>query len=270
MTVIARRSSSHLHVSPVSQLPAADPDWAVSAADRAGPPPVNWRRRRVRRLLMFALVLAGAGWLWQSGHGERVQAVLWSLGSAMWARLEPALQRGPTPPDVSAAEQAALPALEMLVPRVVGPSPGSDQAQGERQQTAAVTPDATAGTAAAAAAHPSGDAAAGSDGDPLRRRAELAGLHPGLSRVLLERLTSEDFRNAEAAIRKAIAETPDGEELNWPRAAPGQLARFRIYFVPGAAENCRRYVVEIAKDRWLTTALPMEKCGVPAPVTRKS
>jgi hypothetical protein len=31
--------------------------------------------------------------------------------------------------------------------------------------------------------------------------------------------------------------------------------------VQGAAPACRRYVVTITKDGWLTTALPMEKCG---------
>jgi hypothetical protein len=36
---------------------------------------------------------------------------------------------------------------------------------------------------------------------------------------------------------------------------------FQVRFVAGAAPGCRRYVVTVTKDGWLTTALPMEKCG---------
>jgi hypothetical protein len=101
-------------------------------------------------------------------------------------------------------------------------------------------------------------------GDPIRRRGENAGLHPDLSRALLMRLGDADFRNAAQAIATAVAETPDNGEHVWPIRAASGLALFRVYFVAGAGEGCRRYVVTIAKDGWLTTALPMERCGVRA------
>jgi hypothetical protein len=48
----------------------------------------------------------------------------------------------------------------------------------------------------------------------------------------------------------------------WPRQRKPEHALFRVRFVQGAAPGCRRYVVTITKDGWLTTALPMEKCEV--------
>jgi hypothetical protein len=98
--------------------------------------------------------------------------------------------------------------------------------------------------------------------DPLQKKAEAAGLHPELSRAVLESLTPTDFRNAAIAIKKAIAETPEDGALVWPAKPVRGLARFRVHFVPGISPACRRYVVAVAKSGWLTTALPMERCGV--------
>ena len=97
-------------------------------------------------------------------------------------------------------------------------------------------------------------------GDPYQAKALAAGLHPGLSRVLLMRLTPEDYANAGVAIRKALAEIKDADALIWPKQPAAGLAQFRVHFVRGAPA-CRRYVVAISLDRWATTALPMEKCG---------
>jgi hypothetical protein len=97
--------------------------------------------------------------------------------------------------------------------------------------------------------------------DPYQTRAAAVGLHPGLSRVLLARLSPTDYRNAGIAIQTALAETPDNVVFVWPRQRKPELALFQVRFVPGAAPNCRRYVVIVTKDRWSTTALPMEKCG---------
>jgi len=97
--------------------------------------------------------------------------------------------------------------------------------------------------------------------DALQKRADAVGLHPNLSRVLLAQLSPEDYRNAETAIRTAIAETPDTGVFAWPRQRKPELAHFQVRFVAGAAPGCRRYVVTITKDRWSTTALPMERCG---------
>jgi hypothetical protein len=97
--------------------------------------------------------------------------------------------------------------------------------------------------------------------DPMLRRAAAAGLHYGLSRAVLSRLSAADFENAAVAIRKAITQTPDEGYLVWPPQRSPRQALFRIHFVAGAAPDCRRYVVTITKDGWSTTALPMERCG---------
>lgn len=97
--------------------------------------------------------------------------------------------------------------------------------------------------------------------DPYQTRAAEVGLHPELSRVLLERLSPTDYRNAGIAIQTALTETPDNAVFVWPRQRKPELALFRVRFVAGAAPGCRRYVVTVVKDGWLTTALPMEKCG---------
>jgi hypothetical protein len=97
--------------------------------------------------------------------------------------------------------------------------------------------------------------------DPYQVRASAVGLHPDLSRVLLARLSPTDYRNAGIAIQTAVAETPDGAVFVWPRQRKPELALFQVRFVRGAAPTCRRYVVTITKDGWLTTAPPMERCG---------
>jgi hypothetical protein len=100
--------------------------------------------------------------------------------------------------------------------------------------------------------------------DPYQRRAEAVGLHPQLSRVLLARLSPTDYRNAGIAIETAVSKTPDHGVLVWPRQRTPDQALFQVRFVAGAAPGCRRYVVSVTKDGWLTTAPPMEKCGVQA------
>jgi hypothetical protein len=95
------------------------------------------------------------------------------------------------------------------------------------------------------------------------------GLHPDLSRVLLARLSPTDYRNAGIAIQTALAETSDSAVFVWPRQRKPELALFQVRFVPGAAPSCRRYVVAVTKDGWLTTAPPMEKCGSQASPPRR-
>jgi hypothetical protein len=105
--------------------------------------------------------------------------------------------------------------------------------------------------------------------DPYQTRALAAGLHPGLSRVLLTRLSPADYRNAGIAIKTALAETPDDGVFVFPPQRTPELALFNVRFVQGAASGCRRYVVTITKDGWLTTALPMEKCGLRPVLSRR-
>jgi hypothetical protein len=108
----------------------------------------------------------------------------------------------------------------------------------------------------------SGAAVSGVKLAPYQKRAQAAGLHPDVSKVLLEKLTDNDFRNASAAIEAALAETADDGVLYWPRQPRAGMAQYQVHFVEGAEPGCRRYVVTIAKSGWQTTALPMERCGV--------
>src|SRR5262245_56962875 len=96
--------------------------------------------------------------------------------------------------------------------------------------------------------------------NPYQVRAAAVGLHPDLSSVLLARLSDTDYRNAGYPIETAVKETSDSGVFVWPRQRKPELALFQVRFVAGAATGCRRYVVTIIKDRWSTTAMPMEKC----------
>ena len=87
--------------------------------------------------------------------------------------------------------------------------------------------------------------------------------------MLLARLSPTDYRNAGIAIQTALADTSDSAVFVWPRQRKPELALFRVRFVAGAAPGCRRYVVTVVKDGWLTTALPMEKCKSEATATRR-
>lgn len=244
-----------------------EPDWELDAAGRAGPPIVNRRRRRPVRLIVFLMLLAGTGWLWREGRLEdvvpAVQQAAQMLGSLAAQRSAPAgAERAEAPPPIETREIAARPQTPPPPPapeRSPDPAPATPPAAAEQAAAAA---DA----AAAAALEPL--PAVPPATDALGRRAEAVGLHPELSRVLLARLSDEDYRNAAVAIKTALAGTPDEATLEWPAKASTRQARFRVLFVVGAPDRCRRYVVEIAKDGWLTTAPPMERCGIARPAGR--
>ena len=97
------------------------------------------------------------------------------------------------------------------------------------------------------------------------KKALAVGLHPGISSAVLKRLSPADYRNAGIAIQKAIAEALDTDIFAWPKPGKPELALFQVRFVPGSNPDCRRYVVNVTKDGWSTTAPPMEKCGVRPP-----
>jgi hypothetical protein len=104
--------------------------------------------------------------------------------------------------------------------------------------------------------------------DPYQARAEAAGLNPDISHALLKRFSSTDFRNARIAIERAVAKTPDNGVFIWPRQRKPGEALFKVHFVEGAGPDCRRYVVSVTMNNWTTTALPMEKCGIPRVASR--
>jgi hypothetical protein len=185
-------------------------------------------------------------------------------GAAAWASrvgLGPTKMIGPpaSPPAQVGPPRASLeaPALPTAEPRP-GPLPAA--APVPSVTTTTLPPPAPSNDDPAASPSPLPPPAS-DPADPYRQRAEAVGLHPDLSRVLLDRLSPDDYRNAAHAIDTALAKTADGAVFVWPRQRKPEQALFKVHFVQSAAATCRRYVVTITKDGWLTTALPMERCG---------
>jgi hypothetical protein len=209
---------------------------------------------------LLLVVLLGGGW---ALIGEPATWPEWLRGKV--AAISAAMERNSGPPQQAAsatvtaakpppAEPSSKPAAIEAPPAILQPPP-----QSPAPPATAAVPPAAAGAddpVPAPLEPPSIDPA-----DIYQVRALAVGLHPGLSRVLLARLSPDDYRNAGIAIQKAVAETPDSGVYVWPRQRRPELALFHVRFVPGAAPDCRRYVVTVTKDGWLTTALPMEKCG---------
>jgi hypothetical protein len=237
--------------------------------------PIATRGRGKAVVLAAALLLGvGGGWALVSG---KVTWPNWSLRdiAALFPEVERLFWR-PADTGATAAvspRPAGLPPAKPLTALPPAPAPALPQLQESRIEPAEPVQERPVTTAALPPAAPSASEPqpppAADPADPLQARALAAGLHPGLSRVLLERLTPADYQNARVAIQTAVAETPDSGVLVWPKQRKPELALFHVRFVPGAAPNCRRYVVTVAKDGWTTTALPMEKCGAELGRTRR-
>jgi hypothetical protein len=234
--------------------------------ERIGRPLARRGRKALLRGVLLLSVLGG-GWALLGDQAatwpEWLMSQLASVSSQMERRLS-----GPAEP--AARASASLPARAEPVrkPAAIDPPPST------APETAA-GPAATLVTTAPLppAAKDSDEPAAEplppptvNPADPYQVRAVAVGLHPDLSRVLLARLSATDYQNAGIAIKTALAETPDTGVFVWPRQRKPELALFQVRFVPGAAPSCRRYVVTVTKDGWLTTAPPMEKCGMQAVV----
>ena len=219
-------------------------------------------RRGLRKALNGAVMLAavGGGWAVMRDpvafqYAQTASSAVMETASALFAEhsATPATPLVTAPPpvaplaanDVTDAPAAAALAAAEPVP-VAAPEPAA--------QAAAESGDAD--EVPAPLAPPKID-----PGDPYQKRAVAVGLHPDLSRVLLSKLTPADYKNAGIAIKTALAETPDNDKFVWPKKSKPDLALFEVHFVRGSASDCRRYVVTVTKDGWLTTALPMEKCG---------
>jgi hypothetical protein len=243
--------------------------------DRVGPPLAGSGGKA--KLLGVVVVLIALGGSWAL-LGDQL------LSWPGWQPAEPTAQSptvdrralGSVEPAASAMSTTTAPADAEPTPRpaVLATSPSV------LQQPASSKSAATVDTAARSATSPLTTAAlaplakgldeppdltqrlpAADPADPYQVRAAAVGLHPGLSRALLARLSPADYRNAGIAIQTAMAETPDSAVFVWPRQRRPELALFQVRFVAGAAPDCRRYVVTVAKDGWSTTAPPMEKCG---------
>jgi hypothetical protein len=270
MAPSAHRSSAQDAFGPYAQYGAYDyqtdagaPDWDVAPGERIGPPP----RRRYGKLVLLALVglIGAAAWALATGRvawpawlpNDTAIITTWLQQNVMQERREraapavsppgepmPKLATVEVPPEPARTRESLMPAPAEKSPAALTTGSLPPPAQTESGPGQPLPP---------VVADPS---------DPYQKRALAVGLHPGLSRVLLTRMSDADYKNAGAAIQKAITETPESGVLLWPQQRTPELALFRVSFVPGAASGCRRYVVAVTKDRWLTTALPMEKCGI--------
>ena len=220
---------------------------ALEAGERIGGPVARAKSKALRRGLALTMT-AGAAWA-LFAYPEVALSWLPEVSSPVTPPADARLaDTKPAAPVASVPEPVVAPLASVEVAATPGADPKAD----------AVAPADGDSTGAGGGA---GTEAARGPMDATVKRATAVGLHPDISRALLDKLSAADFKNAAAAIKTALAETPDTGIYVFPREAKGDTAVFQVRFVPGADAGCRRYVVEIAKDRWLTTALPVEKCG---------
>jgi hypothetical protein len=257
MTVPVRR----LRAAPAATDDELEDDFAPAefySGERICAPSDGRGRIGVLSGIFIMLMALGGGWAlisYQDVWRGWVASELSAFSSAID-------QKGPAPVVAAAATAVPAPlpppapvAEPVMPPQAVAADPPAPEAQSD-VTTASIEPQAEA-AAPQPLPPPIVDPA-----DPYQKRAVAVGLHPKLSRVLLTKLSAADYRNAQTAIEMAVAKTPDTGTFVWPRQRTPELALFEVHFVPGAAPHCRRYVVIVTKDRWSTTALPMEKCGV--------
>lgn len=220
--------------------------------ERIGGPLPKWHHKLIRRMSVAVAVMLGA---WACFE-HRPTLLQWA--ERISVAVSPAPERAAPRPD--AADPFVAPQRPIAISE---PAAGPDLQVALPMTKADLSPDAAEADDDVEAPPierlppPVADSS-----DPFQVRALAVGLHPGLSRVLLEKLSAIDYRNAGIAIKTALAETPDTEIFVWPRQRTPGLALFQVKFVPGATGDCRRYVVMITKEGWLTTASPMEKCGI--------
>ena len=252
------------------------------AGERVCPP--RPRRRGLTKLVSWLVIVGsiyGAWSLWRDRPAWLETAAADAF--ALWSALNPK-DAQPLQPETAANAPPANPPEQAVTETEIADAPGAEAGTAfETVTTAAVDSEAAPAEGAAVenaqletadgdAATPAVAAprAAPPRQDRLEKQAEAVGLNPDLSKSLLKRLTEADFRNAAIAIKTALAETAETAIFTWPAKPKPNLALFEVRFVPGAADNCRRYVVTVTKDRWSTTAPPMEKCGVSTPAASSS
>lgn len=234
--------------------------WHLTPDDRTGVlTPRSLIRTTIKRMALLSGLLA-AVWTLHDGH---------LIGQA-WSWLNATVLSGPaTHPLEIANNNAAITSDQVApLPSVGPPTPAAAPIPTETSAPAPAPPAepesrpiSSSAPVPQSPAEPAAPISVPEATDPLQKRALAAGLHPNLSRVLLQQMSDADYRNAALAVTKAIAEAADDTEFIWPRQRKPELAQFKIHFVVGAAPGCRRYVVSVVKGGWLTTALPMERCN---------
>lgn len=251
----------------------------VEPDDRIGRP----RGRRVGRLVAWsttALGLAAAGYLHYDDPSRwpRWWSEATTIAAPLIERIAAATPPAAGGPNAARRLSEAPPDSGTLAPRDARSAAAPAAAPSPAEPTSPAAPTATDTATAVAAppvertiAPPPAVAAVeivqtaprkDSEASPNQARARAAGLNPDISRAVLDKLSETDFRNAKTAIQKALSGTADDDVLYWPAKVKPGVAQFQVHFVPGAAADCRRYVVTVAKDGWATTALPMDNCSV--------
>jgi hypothetical protein len=243
--------------------PPHDDDHTPAFGDLAPGEPISGRRKssgRIKRLLK-ALTLIGAGTAW-SLYGDTaalvktISPLIKHLTPPPAAPAQPTEQLKPDP--LKSAEAPAPGAALPELPAAATP----DTTATPNTPPPAKTADQPAASTAYEETKPEPLAPIKSDpANPYHKRATAVGLHPELSRVVLAKLTAADYRNAGVAIETALAQTADDATFTWPSKPKPDQAVFEVHFVAGTSKDCRRYVVTVALDRWLTTAPPMENCN---------
>lgn len=204
--------------------------------------------------------------------GDSASALIAANTTPTVATAETAAPAPPPPAPVASTEVAAAPGADageavapvahtsdtVSEPGVAAAAEQATEAEAGDGASAAPVDPAVIDTAAVSEPLPKPVA---DPADPNQKRALAAGLHPDVSKALLARMTQADYSNARSAVENALLQ-PGDDASAWPRdGAKAGAALFEVKFVAGAAPGCRRYVVVITKDRWSTTAPPMEKCG---------
>jgi hypothetical protein len=247
--------------------------------ERIGRPLAGRGGKALIRAMLFLLLIGAGAW---SVVGEPAPWLRWLPGEgATLSRLIDRIRLALAPPAEPGAATAAPRSRRdaEAKPAPLEPLPSSPVIAAARPLAAALpapapepVPLTTAALPDPASPSPPGEPLGPPKVDPSKPdqvRAAAVGLHPELSPVLLARLSPTDYRNAGYAITTAVKETADTGVFVWPRQRKPELALFRVRFVAGAAPGCRRYVVTVVKDGWLTTAMPMEKCSAGSALARR-
>ena len=189
--------------------------WEIAPQERVGPP-LRARRRWPRWLMVLTLALAGGGWAMVDDKPAALEWLSSNTASAI-ALGRSMIGEADHGPASQASPPLQLAALKLLDGALIRAALVDEMPRREvvPEKIAAVAePESKATPEAAASEKSSETESAVSEPekpaplpplppltDPLQKKAEAAGLHPELSRTLLQSLTATDFKNAAAAIK---------------------------------------------------------------------